>query len=273
MKKRFLCLILATIMLSSLFIGCDGAGNVTTESVSANETEPGYESNTNNKDETENDETENDGTTETDGGIGCELPTEADPFEGLEGEVAPEFVKAQMTELLTNYGKIDYLWFDGCGSEGHEYDKKRIVAEMERLQPEMLTFCDPEWAQGIRWVGNEDGYASLNNPLVVSATDYSELPKEEQKLSHALFLPSECDCKIRATWFYVLNEDTLKSVDELFGMYEMSVGHGSNFLLNIGPDNRGLLPDADAKRLLELGERNTIDVYTLNRSISRTHLK
>jgi alpha-L-fucosidase len=90
---------------------------------------------------------------------------------------------------------------------------------------------------------------------VVSATDYSELSKEEQKLSHALFLPSECDCKIRATWFYDLNEDTLKSVDELFGMYEMSVGHGSNFLLNIGPDNRGLLPDADAKRLLELGER------------------
>ena len=126
---------------------------------------------------------------------------------------------------------------------------------MERLQPEMLTFCDPEWAQGIRWVGNEDGYASLNNPLVVSATDYSELAKEEQKLAHALFLPSECDCKIRNTWFYDLNEETLKSVDELFGMYEMSVGHGSNFLLNIGPDNRGLLPDADVERILALGER------------------
>ena len=52
-----------------------------------------------------------------------------------------------------------------------------------------------------------------------------------------------------------MNEDTLKSLDELFGMYEMSVGHGSNFLLNIGPDNRGLLPEADAKRLLELGEK------------------
>ena len=166
-----------------------------------------------------------------------------------------DYFIAQITELLTNYGKIDYLWFDGCGSEGHEYDKKRIVAEMERLQPDMLTFGNPEWTQGIRWVGNEDGYASLNNPLVVSKTDYSELSKEEQKLSHALFLPSECDCKIRLTWFYDLNEDTLKSVDELFGMYEASVGRGSNFLLNIGPDNRGLLPDADTKRLLELGER------------------
>ena len=161
----------------------------------------------------------------------------------------------QIGEILTGYGKIDYLWFDSCGSEGHEYDKKRIVAEIFRMQPDILTFCDPEWTPCVRWVGNEDGYASLNNPLVVSKTDFSELSTEEQTLSKALFLPSECDCKIRATWFYDNNEETLKSVDELFGMYEMSVGHGSNFLLNIGPDNRGLLPEADKKRLAELGER------------------
>lgn len=161
----------------------------------------------------------------------------------------------QIGELLTNYGKIDYLWFDGCGSESHEYDRERIVAEIDRMQPEILTFCDPEWSPGIRWVGNEDGYASLNNPLVVSSTDYSELATEEQKLSEAAFLPSECDCKLRATWFYDLNEDTIKSVEELFGMYEMSVGRGSNFLINIGPDDRGLLPEADVKRILELGER------------------
>ena len=166
-----------------------------------------------------------------------------------------DYFITQITELLTNYGKIDYLWFDGCGSEGHEYDKERIVKEIFRLQPEILTFCDPEWVPCVRWVGNEDGYASLNNPLVVSKTDFSELAKEEQTLSRASFLPSECDCKIRDTWFYDLNEDTLKSVDELFGMYEGSVGRGSNFLLNIGPDNRGLLPEADVKRILELGER------------------
>ena len=81
----------------------------------------------------------------------------------------------QIGELLTNYGKIDYLWFDGCGSEGHEYDRERIVSEIGRMQPEILTFCDPEWTPGVRWVGNEDGYASLANPLVVSATDYSYL--------------------------------------------------------------------------------------------------
>lgn len=161
----------------------------------------------------------------------------------------------QIGEVLTNYGKIDYLWFDGCGSEGHEYDKERIVSEIFRMQPDILTFCDPEWTPCVRWIGNEDGYASLNNPLTVSKTDYSELSKEEQVLSKAMCLPAECDCKIRATWFYDHNEDTLKSVDELFGMYEMSVGHGSNFLLNIGPDNRGLLPEADKKRLFELAEK------------------
>ncbi len=161
----------------------------------------------------------------------------------------------QISELLTNYGKIDYLWFDGCGSEGHEYDRERIVKAIGDMQPEILTFCDPEWTPGVRWVGNEDGYASLNNPLVVSSTDFSELATEEQKLSEAVFLPAECDCKLRNTWFYDLNEDTIKSTEELFGMYEMSVGHGSNFLINIGPDNRGLLPDADVKRILKLGER------------------
>ncbi len=166
-----------------------------------------------------------------------------------------DYFIGQIGELLTNYGKIDYLWFDGCGSEGHEFDRERIVSAIYRMQPDILTFCDPEWTPGVRWVGNEDGYASLFNPLVVNKTDFSELAKEEQKLESALFLPAECDCKIRNTWFYDRNEDTLKSVDELFGMYEMSVGHGSNFLLNIGPDHRGLLPEADAKRLLELGER------------------
>ena len=161
----------------------------------------------------------------------------------------------QLGELLTNYGKIDYLWFDGCGSENHTYDHARIVSEIYRMQPDILTFCDPEWTPGVRWVGNEDGYASLYNPLVVSSTDFSELATKEQTLSNAAFLPAECDCRLRYTWFYDNNEDTIKSLDELFGMYQSTVGRGSNFLLNIGPDMRGLLPDADIARLLELGDR------------------
>ncbi len=161
----------------------------------------------------------------------------------------------QIHELLTDYGKIDYLWFDSCGSENHSYDKKRIVGEIFRLQPGILTFCDPEWAPGVKWAGNEDGYISLKNDLVAKSWDFSELSETSVCLAVAQFLPSECDCKIRATWFFDENEETLKSVDELFGMYEMTVGHGANFLLNIGPSVTGKLPPADKKRLAELGNK------------------
>jgi alpha-L-fucosidase len=162
----------------------------------------------------------------------------------------------QISELLSNYGKIDYLWFDGYGSEGREYDKKRIVEEIFRLQPDILTFCDPAWTPCVRWIGNEDGYASLDNPLVVDKWNFSVLTEEAVSLGNSMFLPAECDCKLRSTWFwYDYNEDTIKDVEELFGMYEQSVGHGSNFLINIGPDNRGLIADADKARILELGER------------------
>ena len=171
------------------------------------------------------------------------------------GKEYDDYFINQISELLTNYGKIDYLWFDGCGSEGHVYDHKRIVDEIFRLQPEILTFCDPEWFPCVRWVGNEDGYADLDNPYVVSKWDFSQLTEGGVELSEASFLPAECDCKLRATWFYDLNEDTIKPLDELFGMYECSVGRGSNFLINVGPDSRGLIPDADAQRLHELGEK------------------
>lgn len=161
----------------------------------------------------------------------------------------------QITELLSNYGKIDYLWFDGCGSEEHEYDKKRIVSEIFRLQPEIATFCDPEWTPCVRWVGNEDGYASLDNPLVVSKWDFSMLSSEAVSLSEAAFLPSECDCMLRSAWFCDRNEDSIKSLDELWGMYETSVGRGSNFLINVGPNDKGLIPEADKKRIAELGKK------------------
>ena len=171
------------------------------------------------------------------------------------GKEYDDYFINQISELLSGYGKIDYLWFDGCGSEGHEYDKKRIVAEIFRLQPEIQTFCDPEWSPCVRWVGNEDGYASLDNPLAVSAWDFSELTGKSVELSQTFCLPAECDCKLRSTWFYDNNEDSIKSLDELFGMYEGSVGHGSNFLLNVGPDNHGQINALDKARMLELGQK------------------
>lgn len=152
-----------------------------------------------------------------------------------------DYFIGQITELLSDYGKIDYIWFDGCGSNGHSYDQKRIVGEIRRLQPDILIF--DMWDPDTRWVGNEDGYAPSPN-----------LYEKEMNVlgqTRPVFAPAECDCKIRKNWFYDLDEYSLKSVDELMGMYHMSVGRGSNLLLNVGPDERGLLPESDVKRLSE----------------------
>ena len=161
----------------------------------------------------------------------------------------------QISELLSDYGKIDYLWFDGCGSEGHEYDKPRIVKAIRTLQPEILIFN--MWDPDTRWVGNESGMVEMPNRNFRNAVDFSVQTEEAEALDETLFLPGECDCRIRRkNWFYSdLDLHTLKTVDELMGLYYYSVGRGANLLLNIGPDRRGLLPDEDVKRVLEFGRQ------------------
>lgn len=162
---------------------------------------------------------------------------------------------SQISELLTNYGKIDYLWFDGNGSEGHEYDTERIISAIRSLQPEILIFN--MWDPDTRWVGNEAGYAPMENFNAVSAVDFSTNTTssgEKDVLGEKMFLPAECDFMMRDTWFDDLNQDKIKSVEELLGIYELSVGRGANFLINIGPDKNGLLPEKDCERLLAFGE-------------------
>lgn len=163
-----------------------------------------------------------------------------------------DYFIGQITELLTSYGKIDYLWFDGCGSEKHEFDKPRIIRAIRSLQPEILIFN--MWDPDTRWIGNEDGYAPMNNPSVRADLDFSVLTSEKEALERARFLPAECDCMLRDTWFDCAdNEDSVKSAEELLGMYEMSVGRGANFLLNVGPNRHGLLNEKDRLRVLEFG--------------------
>jgi alpha-L-fucosidase len=160
----------------------------------------------------------------------------------------------QVSELLGNYGTIDYLWFDGCGSEGRRYDTDRIVSAIRKLQPGILLFN--MWDPDTRWVGNESGYAHSPNRNCVSATDFSVRTETKDELGEKRFLPVECDFRMRLhNWFYSDDDEhTVKSVEELLGIYYYSVGRGANFLINIGPDRRGLLPDADANRLIEFGE-------------------
>lgn len=160
---------------------------------------------------------------------------------------------AQMTEILTGYGEMDVLWFDGCGSEGHTYDWPRIVKEIRRLQPRILIFNmgDPDY----RWVGNEAGIAPMPCWNTVEEIPFSVQTIAKEKVGGPKWLPAECDCRMRErNWFYEESDElTVKSLEELMGIYYLSVGRGCNLLLNIGPDRRGLLPDRDAARLLEFG--------------------
>ncbi len=161
----------------------------------------------------------------------------------------------QISELLTNYGKIDYIWFDACGSENHEYDKDRIIKEIRRMQPDTLIFN--MWDPDTKWVGNESGVAHSPNKLTVSALDFSINKDIQDLLDEPKFLPSECDCRMRlSNWFYSDKDaETVKSLDELMGLYYYSVGRGANLLINIGPDRRGKLPEPDKKALLQFGNK------------------
>jgi alpha-L-fucosidase len=166
-----------------------------------------------------------------------------------------EYFIGQISEILTPYGDIDILWFDGCGSEGHTYDWPRITAEIRRLQPNVLIFNmgDPDF----RWVGNEAGVAPVPCWNTVDAVDFSVNTMEKELLgSGPIWLPAECDCRMRdLNWFYSdKDEHTVKSLGELIGLYYRSVGRGANLLINIGPDRRGHLPDLDTERIIALGD-------------------
>lgn len=176
-----------------------------------------------------------------------------DFYKDKDSQAYDDYFVNQITELLSNYGDIDILWFDGAGSEGHEYDWKRIVSRIRSLQPDILIFnmADPDF----RWVGNEDGLAPLPLWNVVDNVEVSIYADEKEKLHQTRWLPAECDVQMRANWFYSeKDEHTIKSLEELLGMYYLSVGRGANLLLNIGPDREGKLPKKDTERLLELGK-------------------
>ena len=166
-----------------------------------------------------------------------------------------DYLAGQLTELCRDYGPLDILWFDGCGSEDREYDWPRLMGVVRELQPQALVFNmgDPDF----RWVGNEAGLAPIPCWNTVDAAGRPVAPDERQgKEAELRWLPAECDCRMRArNWFYSDGDaGTVKDLEELLGLYSYSVGRGCNLLLNVGPDRRGLLPDPDTARLRELGQ-------------------
>ncbi len=150
-----------------------------------------------------------------------------------------EHFKNQLRELLTGYGKVGEVWFDGAGSEGHVYDWQGFYGLIRELQPQaLIAICGPD----IRWVGNEDGLAPETLWCV------------QERDGKKVWYPSECDVPIRGShWFWHTDdESSLRSLEGLLDIYYRSVGRNANLLLNVSPDRRGQLPESDVARLREL---------------------
>jgi alpha-L-fucosidase len=160
-----------------------------------------------------------------------------------------------LREVLTNYGDIFEVWFDGANGEGpngkrQTYDWPRFIQTVRNLQPNAVIFSDA--GPDIRWVGNEQGIAAethwygLNRDRYVPGTPFhQELAEGHRFGTH--YVPAECDVSIRPGWFYhPEQDDQVKSAATLFDLYEKSVGRGANLLLNLPVDRRGLIPERDA---------------------------
>jgi alpha-L-fucosidase len=179
-----------------------------------------------------------------------------------------DYYIAQLTELLTQYGPIVELFFDGANGEGPNgkkqvYDWDRVHSTVRRLQPDALMFSDA--GPDIRWVGNEHGTAGdpdwcTVNPALVPYAGY-DAPGVAEALQHgnadgAVWRPGEADVSIRPGWFHhEAKNDKIRSVENLFDLYCASVGRNANLLLNVPPTRQGLFHETDARRLAEFGTR------------------
>ncbi len=161
----------------------------------------------------------------------------------------------QLTELLTGYGPLVEIWFDGAGSEGRTYDWPRIMGLVRKYQPDAMVFN--MGAPTVRWVGNEDGFAPYPCWNAAEAARVSMFTNDMTAWlpETPAWVPAECPVPIRGNhWFWHPNDETpLRSLEELVDLYERSVGHGATLLLNVAPDNRGLFLEEEAERLAEFG--------------------
>lgn len=180
------------------------------------------------------------------------------------GDAYNDFYIAQLTELLTNYGALTEVWFDGANGDAaigkkQKYDWNRIHTTVRRLQPNALMFSDA--GPDIRWIGNELGTASdtnwctvdpsivtepgMDGPQIIAALQHGAPPP-----SGTVWQPGEADVSIRPRWFYHPAEDAkVKSPVDLTEIWMNSVGRNANLLLNVPPTKAGLLADADVKSL------------------------
>jgi alpha-L-fucosidase len=177
---------------------------------------------------------------------------------------------AQLTELLTQYGEIHEVWFDGANAEGPNgrkqvYDWPRTWGTVRRLQPRAVMFSDA--GPDVRWIGNESGTAGTTNwsmvdPRIVTAPGVSgdEVMRSLQQGDRdgTVWRPGETDVSIRPGWFYHPAEDTkVRSADNLVDLFFTSVGRNSKLLLNVPPTRDGLFHASDVAALQ--GMRTRLD--------------
>jgi len=188
----------------------------------------------------------------------------------------PEYItyyRNQLRELLTEYGEIFEVWFDGAnGGTGYYgganesrlidretyYDWPNTQKIVRELQPDACMFSDA--GPDVRWCGNEQGWVNSTNWNLLRLNEYfpgcscaEQLRTGDDDGTH--WVPAEVDVSIRPGWFYHESEDTLvKSLSDLLDIYYKSVGRNASLLLNIPVDARGLIHEKDAEKLLEFGK-------------------
>lgn len=173
-----------------------------------------------------------------------------------------EVYKKTLEEVLTQYGPVFEVWFDGANGEGPNgkkqvYDFPGFAEVVRKHQPQAVIFSDG--GPDIRWVGNESGYAAETNWCTVKKNFfYPGIPDVNDQLQRGhedgeVWCPTEVNTSIRPGWFYHPAEDTaVKPLSRLIDNYFCSVGMNGNFLLNLPVDRRGLIHENDAQRLREL---------------------
>ena len=188
----------------------------------------------------------------------------------------PEYIKYfrnQLTELMTNYGEIFEVWFDGAnGGTGYYgganeerridrrkyYDWENTRTIVRNLQPMACMFSDA--GPDVRWVGNEEGWAMKTNWSAINRDDfYPGSPNyKELRTGHEngnYWVPAEVDVSIRPGWFYHKSEDhKVKTLPHLLDIYYNSIGRNASLLINFPVDTRGLIHEKDVEQILKLGK-------------------
>jgi len=187
-----------------------------------------------------------------------------------------DYYRRQLRELLTGYGPLFEVWFDGANGGDGFYGGARETRRIDRrtyygwettwglvreLQPGASMFSDA--GPDVRWVGNERGEAGDPCWSTLRRADFAPGDADAARLNRGdrpgtHWVPAECDVSIRPGWFYHPAEDgQVKTTRELVDLYYASVGRGASLLLNLPPDRRGRIHENDARALL--GFRQELD--------------